>query len=76
MKLRFYESLKRSVVKALTFRSVILISDAIIVYAITKRFDFTLGVMVFSNIASTLLYFAHERAWAGVAWGNEKATKA
>lgn len=70
MKQPFNVSTKRSVVKAITFRLVVLVSDVIIVFAITHRYDFTVGVIVFSNIASTLLYLFHERVWNGVAWGR------
>lgn len=66
----YHEHVKRSVAKALTFRAVIIISDLIIVYAITHRFDLTLGVLFFSNIASTTIYFFHERFWNTVHWGK------
>jgi uncharacterized membrane protein len=75
MKLHFHESVKRSFTKAITFRTIILVSDAIIIFAITKRYDFTLGVMLFSNIASTLLYLFHERMWDGITWGRQKEQK-
>ena len=69
---RFYESVHRSIMKAITFRALILVSDCIIVFAITRRYDITFGVMLFSNIASTLLYLFHERLWNGSHWGREK----
>ena len=68
----FREHVSRSLVKALTYRLVILISDAVIIYWITKRVDITIGVIGVSNIASTLIYFLHERAWNNVHWGKEK----
>lgn len=66
----FHEHHKRSLAKAITFRAFILISDGIIIFAITRRYDITLSVMLFSNIASTVLYFAHERMWNGIHWGK------
>lgn len=69
---KYVESSGRSVIKAVTFRIVILISDSIIVYAITHRVDVTLSVMIFSNLSSTILYFLHERAWNPVSWGKVK----
>lgn len=66
----FHERPGRSVVKAITFRLLILVSDGIIIFAITHRYDVTLGVMLFSNIASTVLYIFHERIWNGVHWGK------
>lgn len=71
----YHEHVKRSVAKALTFRSIIIVSDVIIVYTITHRVDLTLGVLFFSNIASTTIYFFHERFWNTVHWGKVNHTK-
>ena len=67
---KFNEHFKRSLVKAVTFRAVILVSDSLIIYTITKRLDVTIGVMSLSNLASTLLYFLHERVWNNIVWGK------
>lgn len=72
MKAKFFENTKRSVVKAITFRVLILFSDGIIIYAITHRYDITLGVIFFSNLSSTILYIIHERLWNTVHWGKIK----
>lgn len=69
-KKKFYENTRRSIVKALTFRFVILCSDSVIIYAITRRFDETFSVTLFSNVASTLLYIIHERIWNTIHWGK------
>lgn len=66
----FHEHAKRSLLKALTYRFVILISDGLIIFTITHRYDTTLQVIVFSNIASTILYFVHERFWNNIHWGK------
>jgi uncharacterized membrane protein len=66
MKERSFISNKRSFVKALTFRSLILVSDSFIIFFITRRLDVALGVLIFSNVASTVFYFIHERVWNGV----------
>lgn len=73
MKKIFRENVKRSVTKAITFRLLILISDGIIILAITHRFDVALGVIFFSNLASTLMYLFHERIWDGIRWGKTSA---
>lgn len=67
----YHEHIKRSITKALTFRVIIIVSDLIIVYAITRRIDVTLGVLFFSNISSTVIYFLHERMWNGIHWGKQ-----
>jgi adenylylsulfate kinase len=65
------EQVRRSIAKAITFRIVILISDSLIIYALTHRFDLTLDMMVLSNVASTLIYIVHERAWTRIGWGRK-----
>ena len=66
----FNEHFKRSLVKAITFRLIILISDGIIIFTITHRFDITFSVILFSNLSSTILYFIHERIWNKINWGK------
>ncbi len=66
----FHEKTKRSVTKALTYRALILCSDSIVVYFLTKRLDLTIGFVTASNIISTLIYFFHERAWNNIRWGR------
>lgn len=63
---------KRSFVKAMTFRITIIIADTVITYAISHRYDITIGFVVFTNIASTLIYYTHERLWSRVGWGRRK----
>ncbi|MBX4206098.1 DUF2061 domain-containing protein [Candidatus Microgenomates bacterium] len=71
MKVKYHEKVERSVVKAITFRILILIADSIVIYALTKRVDITAGVVFVSNISSTILYFIHERAWNNIHWGKK-----
>lgn len=71
----FHESRVRSVAKAATFRVLIVLADIGIIYVITKNYKVALSVVVFSNIASTLIYIFHERAWNKVHWGKEKRKK-
>lgn len=72
VKTKFFENTKRSITKAVTFRLLILVSDSIIIFTITHRYDITLGVIFFSNFASTFLYFLHERFWNNIHWGKAK----
>ena len=66
----YYEHHKRSLAKTITYRILILISDGAIVFFITHRYDTTIKVILISNIASTLLYFFHERVWNKSRWGK------
>jgi adenylylsulfate kinase len=65
-----YTQRKRSVVKAITFRAIVLMSDFLIVYLITHRVDTSLGLVILTNLASTTLYYLHERFWSGIKWGR------
>lgn len=71
MKRFFSEGLPRSIVKAITFRLLILVSDGIIIFAITHRYDVTVSVIIFSNVASTVLFIIHERLWNRIHWGKQ-----
>lgn len=66
----YHDHVSRSVTKAITFRILIIVADTIVIFALTRRVDLTLGVLFFSNISSTILYFLHERAWNKVHWGK------
>jgi uncharacterized membrane protein len=66
MKKRLPVSKKRSLIKAVTFRVLIIFFDAFVIFFITRRFGITLGIIFFSNIVSTILYFVHERVWNNI----------
>ncbi len=72
MAIRFYENQKRSLLKSVTFRLLIIAADSLIIFLITHRLDITLSVIIFSNLSSTVLYFAHERLWNNIHWGKHK----
>jgi uncharacterized membrane protein len=61
---------KRSLVKAITYRVVIVCLDFVVVYVLTKKTDVALGFMIISNIYTSLGYFLHERIWARIRWGT------
>jgi uncharacterized membrane protein len=66
----FREYLGRSVVKAVSYRVVVVVADFIAVYFFTGRIEIALGFVVVSNIYTTGLYFLHERFWDRVSWGR------
>lgn len=65
-----YVQTERSLVKAFTFRALILCSDAVVIFLITHRWDTTLGLVIATNLASSTLYFIHERIWNRIRWGR------
>jgi adenylylsulfate kinase len=64
-------TLKRSLVKALTYRVFIVCLDFVFVYLLTHKVEAALGFMVVSNVYTTAGYFLHERLWARIRWGIE-----
>ena len=62
---------KRSLVKAFTYRIVIIILDFSVIYLLTHRVDVAVGFMIISNIYTTAAYFLHERIWNRIRWGIE-----
>ena len=69
-------TLKRSLVKALTYRGVIVCLDFLVVYLFTHKVEVALGFMVLSNLYTTAGYFLHERIWARIGWGTEPGKSA
>lgn len=67
---KFHETIWRSVTKAITFRILIIILDFGVIYFFTRRIDLTIGVIVVSNLSSTIAYIGHERVWNKVHWGK------
>jgi len=64
------EMLKRSVVKTISYRVVILILDFTSIYLFTGQLKIAVGFMLVSNIYTTLAYFFHERIWNRIKWGK------
>ena len=65
-----HERISRSLVKSITFRLVVITSDVTIIYLLTRRIDITAGIVILTNLSSTVLYFVHERVWALTNWGR------
>jgi uncharacterized membrane protein len=75
MSTKIHEEAIRSLVKAITYRLLIVLSNGIIVFAITHNYSLTLEVLLISNLASTIIYFVHERVWNKIHWGRLKQYK-
>jgi len=66
----FREYLGRSVVKAVSYRVIVVAADFAAVYLFTNRVEVALGFVVVSNIYTSVLYLCHERLWDRVTWGR------
>jgi len=64
------ETLRRSVVKTISYRVVILILDFATIYLFTGKIKVALGFTIVSNVYTTICYFFHERVWDKITWGK------
>lgn len=64
-------TMNRSLVKAITYRVLIVALDFVSIYVMTRRTEVALGFMVVSNIYTSLVYLGHERLWAHIRWGRD-----
>ena len=64
------ETLKRSVIKTIGYRLVILTLDFGFIYLFTGKLKIAFGFMIVSNLYTTLGYFLYERAWDRIEWGK------
>lgn len=62
-------TLKRSLIKAITYRIFIVCLDFLTIYLLTGKMQLALGFMIVSNIYTSLGYFLHERIWNRIRWG-------
>ena len=63
------ETVKRSVIKTISYRAIILILDFTAIYLFTGQIKVAVGFMIVSNIYTTLAYFFHDRIWGKIKWG-------
>jgi len=78
VKAHLKETLRRSIVKTVSYRIAMLIMDFTAIYLFTGQVKVALVFMVVSNIYATVGYFLHERIWDKILWGkilHDKAEK-
>jgi adenylylsulfate kinase len=66
----YHEKHSRSIAKAISYRIVSILADLALVYALTRKIELTLGIVIVSNTISIFLYYFHERAWNKVHFGR------
>ncbi|MBS1531908.1 MAG: DUF2061 domain-containing protein [Bacteroidetes bacterium] len=64
------ETLRRSIVKTISYRLLILVLDFTSIYLFTGQVKIAFGFMIVSNIYTTIGYFFHERIWDRIRWGK------
>lgn len=60
---------RRSTVKAVTYRLLIVCMDFATIYLMTGKVHLALGFMIVSNLYTTVAYLLHERIWSRIRWG-------
>jgi uncharacterized membrane protein len=68
----------RSLIKAITYRTLIVGLDFLVIYLLTHELKVASGFVIASTLCTTIAYFFHERLWNHVTWGapREAARKA
>ena len=64
------ECQKRSIAKTISFRLFATIITVAIVFAFTGELLLSFGIGIVEIISKTILYYWHERIWAGTEWGK------
>ncbi len=72
---KHFEHTNRSLVKTFTYRIIIIISTAIIVFILTGSVKKTFDITLITNVINTVLYYIHERVWNTIHWGKLKKNK-
>ncbi len=64
-------SLKRSLLKTIIYRVLIVALDFGFIYLFTGKLKVAVGFMIVSNIYTSVSYFFYERIWDKIKWGTE-----
>lgn len=67
--------LRRTAVKAATYRALIMALDFISIYLFTGTLRVAVGFMIASNVYTTIAYVVHERLWTRISWGQRDANE-
>ncbi len=70
-----HEHAYRSIAKTISYRVVISIELFFVTWYFTKSLNSALQLTGWTAIASTVIYYLHERAWAHIAWGRTKPNR-
>ena len=67
-----YETKKRSILKAVSWRTWATITTAILVFVFTGKFALALTIGFLELFAKMALYFVHERFWQNIRYGKKE----
>ncbi len=69
-KLRGNETVKRSAVKSVLYRILMVFSDIVILYLFSGKLNMSIGFAIVNNIWNTIAYFGYDRIWDKIKWGK------
>src|SRR5207253_4300572 len=61
----------RSLAKAISWRLTGSLDTLILSYIITRNFVFAGSIATLETVTKVVLYYAHERTWTAIPWGNK-----
>ena len=67
-----YETKKRSILKAISWRTVATMTTAVLVFIFTGQFALALTIGLLEVFAKMALYFFHERLWQKISFGKKE----
>lgn len=71
----FHEYAPRSFIKTISYRLLIVVSNGLLIYLVTKDARVTGEITITAGILSTVLYYLHERLWNKIHWGKSDLKK-
>jgi adenylylsulfate kinase len=69
-KLREKDTIKRSAVKSIIYRALMVLSDFVILYLFSGKLIMSVGFAIVNNIWNTIAYFGYDRIWDKIQWGK------
>ncbi|MBU1643628.1 MAG: DUF2061 domain-containing protein [Nanoarchaeota archaeon] len=69
------DSWKRSLVKTVSYRVLIILLDFCAIFLLTHKYNVAIGFVVISNLYTSGGYFVHERIWDKIKFGKTHPKK-
>ena len=67
-----YETKRRSIIKAISWRTWATVTTAVLVFIFTGKFALAITIGLLEVIAKMVLYFVHERFWQRIRYGKKE----
>ena len=67
-----YETKRRSIIKAISWRTWATVTTAVLVFVFTGKFALAITIGLLEVFAKMFLYFVHERFWQRVRYGKKE----